>query len=206
MMKRLLIAFGLVGALVLGSSSSAFAHAVMTGADPADGDTLDQAPADITVEFSEELDGPSTEIAVSDPEGTVLDLEEPTFEGNSFTQPLMYNEPGEYTLAYRILSQDGHRVEDTITFEVLAVPDELSLVAEDDEDAAAAPADEDDNGAEAAEPTEAATPDEDTTEGGGAPIGAFILGIAIIVIGGVLLVKFLGNKKKTDEAADASDE
>lgn len=195
MLKRLLITTVVVGAMAVGFSSTAFAHATLTGTDPDDGSELAEAPADVTLEFSEELDGPSTEIAVTDPDGNEVDVDDPEFDGNAFTQPMLYNEPGEYTLAYRILSQDGHRVEDTLTFSVEEVPAELSLIEEGD------PADEPDDAEETeevddVETTEAADEAADENDdGGGAPVGAFIIGILAVIIVGVLLVKLVNRSK-----------
>lgn len=208
MLKRLLITSLVVGAMAVGYSSAAHAHAELTGTAPEDGAELDEAPAEVTLEFNEELDGPSTEIAVTDPEGDTLDLDDPEFDGNAFTQPMQYNEAGEYTLAYRILSQDGHRVEDTLTFTVNEVPADLSLLP--DEEPAEEEVDETDevDDAETTDAAEEATDDED--EGGGAPVGAFIIGILAVIIVGVLLVKLLNRNKATytddsDNDTDATD-
>ena len=209
MLKRLLITSLVVGAMALGYSTAASAHAELTGTDPEDGAELDEAPAEVTLEFNEELDGPSTEIAVTDPEGDTLDLDDPEFDGNAFTQPMHYNEAGEYTLAYRILSQDGHRVEDTLTFTVDDVPADLSLLP-DEEPAEEEEVEETDEvaDAETTDAAEEATDDED--DGGGAPVGAFIIGILAVIIVGVLLVKLLNRNKATytddsDNDTDATD-
>lgn len=188
------------GVLTLGPAAPASAHAALTGTDPEDGATVAEAPAEVTATFSELLDGPSTEIAVTDPTGAVVDVADPTFDGDTFSQPMLYTAPGEYTVAFRVISEDGHRVDDAITFTVESIP--AGLYAPGAEPTAAATTD----GAA----TEPATQEETSRATGGlssdeedsntgAALAAILLGLLVVVVGGVVLVKTLGRKEKTED-------
>lgn len=187
------------GLLALATAAPASAHAGVVSTDPEEGATLAEAPASVSVTFSEIVDGPSTEIAVTDASGAVLPVEAPEFDGDTFTQPMLYSGPGEYTVAFRLVSEDGHRIEDALTFTVEAVPDELLVeggaveeptAPADDEASSAAPAETEES---AADPTTAAAAEEDSSTG--AALAAILIGVLVVVIGGVVLVKVLGRKQ-----------
>lgn len=190
------------GILALGLAAPASAHAALTGTDPEDGATLAEAPAEVSATFSEILDQASTEIAVTDPHGAVIDVADPSYDGDTFIQPMLYTTPGEYTVAFRVISEDGHRVDDTIAFTVESIPE--GLYAPGSEPTAEATS--------GAETTAEATPSEETSRatGGmtredededsntGAALAAILLGVLVVVVGGVILVKVLGRKGKED--------
>jgi len=119
---RLLGAAAVGAATALALAAPAGAHAGVVGSDPENGATLPEAPESASITFSEIVDGPSTEVAVTGPDGATLDLEAPVFDGETITQPMDYTEPGEYILAYRMVSEDGHRIDGTLTFTVETVP------------------------------------------------------------------------------------
>jgi methionine-rich copper-binding protein CopC len=193
------------GALALGLATPASAHAALVSTDPEDGAALAEAPAEVSATFSELLDGPSTEIAVTDPTGEVIEVPEPTFDGDTFTQAMRYTTPGEYTVAFRVISEDGHRVDDALNFTVESIPESLYApgaaptggVTDD-----AATSDD-----AASEPTTAASEETSRATGGmgdeedsntGAALAAILLGLLVVVVGGVILVKTLGRKQKTE--------
>lgn len=202
----LLIAAAGGGLLAIASAAPASAHAGIVGTDPENGATLAEAPAAVSVTFSEILDAPSTEIAVTDPSGAVVAVEDAVFDGDTFTQPMLYTEPGEYTVAFRLISEDGHRVDDALTFTVEAVPEDLAAggaeAPESDaetEDAATSEAE----ATEAAETTaEAAEADSNTF----AALAAILLGVLVVVVGGVVLVKTLGRRQNEANSAEGGDE
>ena len=117
--------------LALAPAQPGFAHAALVATDPADGAAPAAAPAEVTATFSEPLDAASTEIAVTGPGGMLIDAGTPSYEADSFTQPMRYLGPGEYTVAFRVISEDGHRVDGAVAFTVDDVAPELI-----DEDAA----------------------------------------------------------------------
>ncbi|MEU6860621.1 copper resistance CopC family protein [Glycomyces sp. NPDC046736] len=196
------VAAGLLAALcgtvlALASAAPASAHAAVVGTDPEDGATLDTAPASVSATFSEILDGPSTTIAVTGPDGEVVEVEAAEYDGDTFTQPMRYTVPGEYTLAYRVISEDGHRIDGSVTFTVAQIPTELL-------DPATAPTTEADSEATEgatteAEPTEASTTaaaaeDDDT----GATIAVVLLCALVVVAGAVLLVRAMRKRAKAE--------
>jgi methionine-rich copper-binding protein CopC len=181
------------------NATAASAHAALTGTDPEGGSTVASAPESVSATFSEILDGPSTEIAVTDPNGETLDVPEAVFDGDTFTQQMVYTVPGEYTVAFRVISEDGHRVDDSLVFTVEAVPEELlaegAAPEETGEPAEPETAEETEAPGEAA-PTEAAADDEDSDTG--ASLAMILLGVLVVVVGGVVMVKLLGHKTKRE--------
>jgi methionine-rich copper-binding protein CopC len=176
--------------LALAASAPAAAHAALTGTDPEDGSTVATAPAEVTATFSEILDGDSTEIAVTGPDGAVVDAGPASFDGDTFTQPMRYTGPGDYTVAYRVISEDGHRVDGALTFTVTAVPDELldpAAAATTEADAPATEPADDESTSDAA----AADGDSNT----GAVLAAVLLGVLVLVVGAVVGVRVLARRR-----------
>lgn len=117
--NRLRILGGAVlgAALLIGATASpAFAHAALTGSNPADGETVAQAPESITLEFSETLDAPSTQLAVTDKSGADVTTAAPEISDATASVPVWLPEAGEYTVAYRLVSVDGHPIDGSISF------------------------------------------------------------------------------------------
>lgn len=112
-------------ALAVSPARPGFAHAALVATDPEEGATLATAPAQVTATFSEVLDAASTEIAVTGPGGALVDAGAPAFDADTFTQPMRYLGPGDYTVAFRVISEDGHRVDGALTFTVEQVPPDL---------------------------------------------------------------------------------
>ncbi len=189
-------------ALALTAASPASAHAGVVGTDPEDGANLDVAPESISVTFSERLDGPSTEIAVTGPEGEEVELEAAAFDGDTFTQPMRYTVAGQYTVAFRVISEDGHRVDDSFTFTVGEIP--VGLFAdgagetepEDDDPQPDPPAEAD---GETPVAIDAEEPAEGASESDTGTVLATVLLVALVVaLGAVLLVKLLGRRRTKD--------
>src|SRR5690606_20919908 len=86
---------------------------------PADGAVLAAPPARVTLEFNESLNPTSTTIVVTDAGAEPVPSSEPEVSGPrgsvTFTQPLA---DGTYTVAYRVVSRDGHPVQGAFTFTV----------------------------------------------------------------------------------------
>lgn len=209
-MKRaiaLLLAAAAGGALAIGLAAPASAHAALTGTDPEDGAVLAEAPAAVSATFSEALDGPSTVIAVTDGTGATVEVPDPDFDGDTFTQPMLYTAPGTYTVAFRVISEDGHRVDGALSFTVESIPEDLyapgsAPTGEASSDAAtsAAPSTEEASGPAA---TDAA---EEEDSNAGAALAAILLGLLVVVGGGVILVKTLGRKHSHEEPKDGEPE
>ncbi|MFB9659631.1 copper resistance CopC family protein [Glycomyces mayteni] len=180
-------------ALALAFAAPASAHAGLVGTDPEDGAALDTAPAAVTATFSENLDGPSTEIAVTGPDGAVIEAGDPVFEGDTFTQPMLYGEPGEYTVAYRVISEDGHRIDGAVSFTVSEVPDELSLNPVETETSAA-------ETTAASEPAETGSTSEAAAEEDSGNNAAVIAGALLVLLAVAIGVAVLVNRRRKSAA------
>ncbi|HYJ66164.1 MAG TPA: copper resistance CopC family protein [Nocardioidaceae bacterium] len=111
---------GLVGVLALPASPAA-AHAGLSSSNPKDGATVQNLPGEVVLEFTEPVGEPEVEVTASD--GTVVSDGDPEALGATVTEPLATDGPsGTYTIAYRVVSADGHPVSDELTFDVRGGP------------------------------------------------------------------------------------
>ncbi len=103
------------------SASPAQAHAGLTGSTPEDGAVLDTLPTEVTLEFSEEVRAPAF-VVVTGPDRHSHEAGDPTVDGATLTQRLdagrlSGTDPnGTWTIAYRVVSTDGHPVQGQTTF------------------------------------------------------------------------------------------
>jgi methionine-rich copper-binding protein CopC len=158
-MRRLLVALAAL-VVVLLPAAPAWAHNQLISTVPAAGSTLAKPPTTVTLKFVQPLNPKFTTIAVSDAARHRVPAGAPAIDGGSGTVTL--TEPlgnGGYTVAYRIVSVDGHVVQGSYDFTVAdpALP--------------AAPA-------AASSPAPAAA----SSSGGGIPLGALIAIGAIVVL------------------------
>lgn len=116
--RLILAALAAAFAFVLVTATPASAHARLVSSDPKDGATLTAAPKQAVLEFSERLDAQSTQIAVTDSSGGVVPAVPFAVNGQKLTQPLSLTLAGTYTIGYRLVSEDGHRVDGKLTFTV----------------------------------------------------------------------------------------
>jgi len=118
--RAIVVLGALVGALLAGVASPAFAHDELIGAAPAAGSEVEALPSEIVLTFSGVLiDEPgATEVVVTDAAGTDLTGGDPTLDGTRLTQPLEGSASGEVTVIWRVVSSDGHPVSDEYRFTV----------------------------------------------------------------------------------------
>lgn len=107
-----------LGALL--APSQAWAHAELTGSDPVGGAALQQPPAAARLTFSDPVNPQLVTVAVTDQDGGHPSLPAPNTENNQVVQPLPGLSSGAYTVAYRIVSADGHPVTGQIQFTINA--------------------------------------------------------------------------------------
>jgi copper resistance protein C len=104
------------------SAVAADAHAALKSVTPADGDTVATAPSTVTLEFDEPISTSFVTVTVTGPSGGA-GAGRPQVDGTTVTQGLAADLPdGKYTVAFRVVSEDGHPVSDTTTFTVAAAP------------------------------------------------------------------------------------
>ncbi len=116
--------FALVAALLLFlllvPAAPASAHAVLTGATPAQGDALDTAPDEVRLTFNEPVAVNDGALRVFDADAVRVD-EGPTDEAGDGSEVavLLPDLPdGAYVAVYRVVSADSHPINGTITFTV----------------------------------------------------------------------------------------
>jgi len=104
---------------IMALAPSAFAHAGLTGVEPADGSHVTQGPAQVVLSFSEVLKEPGFASVTRDGElddswSYALAEEKLVVTAPSGAEIL----PGEYVVAYRVVSADGHPIKGSTTFTV----------------------------------------------------------------------------------------
>jgi copper resistance protein C len=112
-----LLVLGLAALVVL-PLPPATAHAELIDSDPKDGATVETLPDQVVLEFSEEVASPAF-VEVTAADGTEVTAGDPQVLGATIETPLAANGPaGTYTIAYRVVSADGHPISGELTFDV----------------------------------------------------------------------------------------
>ena len=115
----LLAAVLAAAALLLGPVSPAYAHNALRKATPAQDARLTTPPAEITLEFMQKLNPKFTTITLSDAAEQKVATSDPEVTGTKGT--ITVDAPlanGTYTVAYRVVSTDGHPVQGSYEFTV----------------------------------------------------------------------------------------
>ncbi|MGX5214203.1 copper resistance protein CopC [Streptomyces violaceus] len=105
---------------LLAGAGPASAHAAVTGSDPGQGAVVQEAPARISLTFSEQVALSGDSLRVLDPDGKRVDTAEPSnVSGTTYAVPLKPGLPdGTYTVAYQVVSADSHPVAGAYTFSI----------------------------------------------------------------------------------------
>lgn len=180
-MKRTIAILASATVLWAVGSTSAFAHSGLTSSTPVDGAIVTEAPAAITFTFDEELLADADSISVNAADGTNVVSAKVQPVGNTVELPWPADlANGDYQVAYRVVSADGHPVTGAISFSFVGSPiASNSPIAE--------PSASQGSVMPIAEPSGSAVPISETTEPestGGNPWLGLGIGIAI----GLLLV------------------
>lgn len=120
MSRRRALLVGAATALVAAwvwSPSVAWAHASLVSSSPPDGASLAAAPAEVTLTFSDPMQ-PGAAIVVTGPDGRSVTTGDPEVVDDVVTQRLTPAGRGQYTIAYRATSRDGHPLTGQIRFGV----------------------------------------------------------------------------------------
>ncbi|GIF77240.1 copper resistance CopC family protein [Asanoa siamensis] len=106
-------------AVVVLPAAPAWAHNELTSSAPADGARLATAPGQVVLTFTQRLDQRYTQIVVTDGHRAPMPAQPPTVSGTSAILDLDGDLPdGGYTVAYRVVSPDGHPVQGALRFSV----------------------------------------------------------------------------------------
>ncbi len=115
------LALLLAGIVALVPGAPAHAHAALVSSDPAEGARLDAPPPQIALTFSEDIRRPAY-VVVTAPDGTTVDAGPAAPVDGTVTQPVATVPPTEasglWTVAYRVVSVDGHPISAELTFTV----------------------------------------------------------------------------------------
>lgn len=114
------------GAVALASTAlaaapvPALAHDTLLSSTPQDGAAAQEAPQEIELTFSAPPQDVGTQIRVTDAEGADVTQGAPEIQGDAAVQDLAESaqEPGEYTVVWRVVSSDGHPIEGTFDYTV----------------------------------------------------------------------------------------
>ena len=98
------------------------AHTALKTVSPADGSRLTTAPTQVVLTFDDPISETFATVTVTGPSGSV-GTGRAAVDGAVVTQALCSGlADGRYTVAFRVVSADGHPVSDTTTFQLAASP------------------------------------------------------------------------------------
>jgi copper transport protein len=120
-----------VAAAALALPGTASAHAQLVRSTPADRAVLASAPADAAFVFDDAVTAASGMRAVRNGRGSVLAGKPRVVRGRTLVVPLQHLSDGDYTVLWRVVSDDGHLISGVIAFAVGAgrAPPTPSLTA-----------------------------------------------------------------------------
>ncbi|WP_326554385.1 copper resistance CopC family protein [Micromonospora sp. NBC_01813] len=109
-----------VAAIIL-PASPALAHNALASSQPGQNTRVAQSPEEIVLEFTERLNAEYTTIVITDVAGAQLPVDGPTVDQQrGVVRPVNPLPDGVYTVAYRVVSADGHPVQGAFRFAVNA--------------------------------------------------------------------------------------
>ncbi|MFI7355877.1 copper resistance CopC/CopD family protein [Streptomyces avidinii] len=109
-------------ALALGGAGPAFAHAGLSGSDPADGSVLQAAPKQVTLTFTESVSFSDDSLRVLSPKNERANPRPAQHvDGKENTARVELSDElpqGTYTVAWRVVSADGHPISGAFVFSI----------------------------------------------------------------------------------------
>ena len=106
-------------ALLVGGTVAALAHAHLVRATPAAGGTVQAAPTEVMLRFSEKLEPKFSSVIVRDSEGKQVSKGDAIVDkSDRMIMVLPPLEPGVYKVEWRVMSADTHKVDGDFTFTV----------------------------------------------------------------------------------------
>ncbi|MEW2585216.1 copper resistance CopC/CopD family protein [Streptomyces virginiae] len=123
-----------VCALLVAGAGPALAHAGLSGSDPADSTVLKEAPRQVTLTFTESVTFSEDSLRVLSPENRRVNPAPAQYaDGKSNTARVQLSDElpqGTYTVAWRVVSADGHPISGAFVFSV-GKPSETAAVVPD---------------------------------------------------------------------------
>ncbi|GEM30987.1 hypothetical protein NN3_19940 [Nocardia neocaledoniensis NBRC 108232] len=118
-LARTAAAFTAILAALALTAGPAAAHAALASSDPADGARIDTAPAQVNLTFNEAIQSTFAALTVVGPDGQHYERSEPKTQGKILSTDLTGLGPaGVYTVGFRVVSEDGHPIQGSYTFDL----------------------------------------------------------------------------------------
>ena len=125
-MKSRLVVVAVLTAVIVGWALPAAAHAVLVSSSPAPGATV-TSPASVSLTFDDPLLDIGARISVLDSQGVDHAAGAAYFpEPTTIRVDVLPLDPGAYTAEWRVVADDGHPIEGTLPFTVVAASPEPS--------------------------------------------------------------------------------
>jgi copper resistance protein C len=103
---------------VMAGTTAARAHAFLDHAEPRVGSTVQAAPKELALFYSQNLEPAFSSVEVSDSNGARVDLGKPRISASTMRVGLKQLPPGTYRVRWQVLSVDTHTTEGSFTFHV----------------------------------------------------------------------------------------
>ncbi|MFD3328085.1 copper resistance CopC/CopD family protein [Streptomyces sp. NPDC058701] len=120
-------------ALLLGAAGPASAHTALSGSDPADGSVLKTAPRQVTLTFTESVSFSDDSLRVLSPDNDRVNPRPAHHaDGRENTARVELSDgipQGTYTVAWRVVSADGHPISGAFVFSVGRLSQTAAVVA-----------------------------------------------------------------------------
>lgn len=118
-LTRLLAVVTLSAAALLWAPAAAFGHASEVGSSPAAGEILDAAPSEVRIDYDSALLEIGAALVVRSADEESITTGPAVVGDRVFSVPVDPSVgPGEYSVAYRVVSKDGHTIENSFTYVV----------------------------------------------------------------------------------------
>lgn len=120
MLRRIPFYMILAGALWCAGHGAAAAHAFVSRASPAVGSTVHTPPAEVRIQFTEDLEPAYSTARVQDASGATVSAATHVddSERSVLIVPLSPLKPGHYKVTWKVLSVDSHVTNGSFTFAV----------------------------------------------------------------------------------------
>lgn len=99
-------------------ATPAFAHAHLKTSEPAQGATVTQAPKELTLNFTEQLEPALSGVAVTDDKGNDVEAKPAIVSGATMTVSVKKLAAGLYHVSWHAVSVDTHRTEGKYDFTI----------------------------------------------------------------------------------------
>jgi copper resistance protein C len=100
------------------ATTGARAHAFLDHATPLVGSTVQTAPHELTLSFTQNLEPSFSTVQVTGPNGVRVDAGKPQVGGNTMRVAIKAAGPGTYHVHWHALSVDTHTTQGSYTFQV----------------------------------------------------------------------------------------